>query len=431
MKLNHQSRRSTFQTASGVARHGRLPKHRGWATLLKGTAAALAVVMVSTASVAAYATWNVTHQIKENSVDLTINDDTPAPTPELADLEGGFNVLFVGADNEAGQDQAAFGKRDATLNDFNMLLHVSADHTNATAVSIPRDLIIPHPSCTDPATGDTYGAMSAQPMNVAMSRGGLACVVDTVENLTGLDIPYAAVLTFAGVRGISDAIGGVEVCLADPVKDTDSGLDLAAGLQTLNGDDALKFLRTRHGVGDGSDLARISGQQAYLSSLLRKVKSDGTLTNVSTLYNLATVAASTTTLSSNLANVDQMIGMARVFRNMDLNNVTFVQYPAGDDRNYPGKVVPIKAQADDLFARINADQPVTLDGDSTGPGTALSPDSAPPAPAPTAETTIPAETAAPGTTAGPVAPAAPAATLPPLDLRGQSAAQQTCSVGQN
>ena len=413
-----QGRRVAPNSLRGVARHGRLPQRSGLKTAAKIIAGGLAVVTASSVSLAAYATWNVAHQISDNAVVLTQDDtDSPTPAPEIDELEGGFNVLFVGADNEEGQNEAEFGKRGATLNDFNMLLHVSADHTNATALSIPRDLVISHPECSDATTGQTYSAMSAQPVNEAMGRGGLPCVVDTVENLTGLSIPYAAVLSFDGVRGISDAIGGVEVCVADPINDKDSGLQLEAGVQTLSGDEALKFLRTRHGVGDGSDLARISGQQAYLSSLLRKVKSDGTLSNVGTLYSLANVAAQTITLSSSLANVDQMIGMARVFRNMDLANVTFVQYPALDDPDRPGKIIPNEAQSDPLLALIAADQPVILDGDSTGRGTELDPNApaAPvePEPAATGDATAPA---APGGTPSSAAPqtTAPAAAPTPI-----------------
>ncbi|WP_123357099.1 LCP family protein [Frigoribacterium sp. PhB160] len=421
-----------------AARHGRLPRHPAWLTALEGGAVVVGVVLVSSVSIAAWATWDVARQIQGNSVDLTANDGGDAtPLPAVDELEGGFNVLFVGADNEEGQDQAAFGQRDATLNDFNLLLHVSADHTNATAVSIPRDLIVAHPECTDPVTGETSAARSAAPMNTAMARGGLACVADTVESLTGLDVPYAAVLTFAGVRGISDAIGGVDVCLADPVRDPDSGLDLEAGVQTLSGDDALKFLRTRYGVGDGSDLARISGQQAYLSSLLRKVKSDGTLTSIPTLYSLANVAAKTITLSSSLTDVDQMIAMARVFRDMDLAAVTFVQYPGTtEDPSYPGKVVPITSQADVLMAKLAADEPVVLAGDSTGLGTTLDPAAtAPPATpgdpaAPDASADPSADPTLPGTPAESGAPAPSDPAAEPLEgLSGQSAAQQTCSVG--
>src|SRR6185437_10643347 len=136
--------------------------------------------------------------------------------------------------------------------------------------------------------------------NTTLSTGGLSCVVLTAEALTGLTIPYAAEISFDGVSAMSDAVGGVTVCLATPLTDPYVGLNLPAGQQTLVGAQALAFVRSRHGVGDGSDLGRISNQQLFLSALLRTVTSAGVLTNPLTLYTLAKAATSNATLSDTL-----------------------------------------------------------------------------------------------------------------------------------
>ncbi|WNY35047.1 LCP family protein [Curtobacterium flaccumfaciens] len=247
--------------------------------MAKTVSAVVAVALVSSVSVTAIAAKQVTDDLGDG-VEI---QGQPAPQAKggpkpLSAFKGGFNMLVVGTDNDPDQS-AAFGERDATLNDVNILLHVSADHTNATAVSIPRDLVTPIPACKKTDGTGTAPAMAAQPINTSFGEGGLNCVTQTVAGLTGLDIQYSAAVSFKGVIEMSNAIGGVPVCVAQPITDSYTGLNLPAGTSTLQGDDALAFLRTRHSVGDGSDLARISSQQVFLSSLLRTVKSNDTLSS--------------------------------------------------------------------------------------------------------------------------------------------------------
>nr|WP_254701123.1 LCP family protein [Curtobacterium pusillum] len=278
-------------------------------------------------------------------------------------------MLVVGTDNDPEQG-TAYGERDATLNDVNILLHVSADHTNATAVSIPRDLVTPIPGCEKTDGSGTTPAMAAQPINDAWGEGGLNCVVQTVQGLTGLDVQYSAAVSFKGVIEMSNAIGGVPVCVAQPIHDRYTGLDLPQGTSTLQGDQALAFLRSRHGVGDGSDLGRISSQQVFLSSLLRTVKSNDTLTSPTTLYKLARAAASNMQLSQSLNDIGTMVQMGRALQDLPLSQVNFVQYPGttGGTGVYSGKVQPSTELATQLFTKIKADQSFSLGADSTGIG---------------------------------------------------------------
>lgn len=92
----------------------------------------------------------------------------------------------------------------------------------------------------------------------------------TLENLTSMDIGYAGLITFDGVIAMSNAIGGVKVCLTEPIVDPKTDLDLPAGTNKLKGKEALQFLRTRAGVGDGSDVSRISNQQVFMSAMVRQ-----------------------------------------------------------------------------------------------------------------------------------------------------------------
>ena len=408
--------RSNRSGVAGIARHGRLKKSHAAVTILKFVAAALAVVLVSAASVAGIAF----SQIKSSIKTVTLVGETDGPPPGLGEFDGGFNLLLVGSDTRKGQGAYA-GKDGGVLNDVTMLLHVSQDQTNAVVVSIPRDMVVPIPACPRENGKGNYGAMSAQPINNTLAYGGLPCTVVTVKALTGLDIPFAALITFQGVIDMSTAVGGVPVCINGPLRDKYSGIDLpAAGTYTLSGFQALAFLRSRHGVGDGSDLGRISSQQVFLSSLVRTVKSNSTLTDFTKLYGLATAASKNMTLSKNLTNLNTMVSIALVLKKIPLNRISFVQYPGttGVGGVYAGKVAPIVSSAKALFDKIKADEPFSLDS-GTGRGSVVDPN------APAATTTP-----APSGSATPDASASGAPTVLPGVL-GQTAADYTCSKVNN
>lgn len=403
--------RSAGSAAKGIARHGRLRKAGPVGTIFTFIAAALAVVLVSGASVGAIAF----NSIYSKKTTVAIYGETEGPPPQIGAIQGGFNILIVGSDTRAGQGGIGGSVDDdeSVLNDVNMLLHVSQDQTNAVAISFPRDMVVGIPECVG-SDGATKG-YSHEPINVALYYGGLSCVVQTVEELTGLPIQFAGMITFQGVISMTDAIGGVDVCITAPMVDPATGIDLpAAGRYTIQGGEALAFLRSRHGVGDGSDLTRISSQQVYLSSLVRKLKSSDTLGDYKKLYNLANAAIGSMTLSNSLGDVSTMVSIALALKNIPLQRVTFVQYPGttGGDGIYSGKVKPDSYTGDQLMAYVAADQPFVLDAAGDGRGSTVDPN----APAPTAD---------------PTAPPVDNAGLPQMSgVRGQTAADYTCSITQ-
>lgn len=210
-------------------------------------------------------------------------------------------------------------------------------------------------------------------LNATWGIGGMPCVVAAVEELTGLEIGYAGVMTFTGVAQLSTAIGGVEVCVTEPVFDPWSGLDIPeAGWTELEGGQALAFLRTRKSVGDGSDLARISTQQLYMAALVRTLRSDGVLRDIRKLYNIAHVAANTMVLSSSLGSVDVMVSMALALRNIPPENIVFVQFPVLDaPEPYSGRVIPDWRLANMVLDKIKADEPFSLEEGSDGRGSVV------------------------------------------------------------
>ena len=402
-------------TQTGVARHGRLRRPNPFPTIAKFLAAALAVLVVSGGSVGAIA-FNSLYS-KVDTVDLI--QPTEGPLPQIGAIEGGFNILIVGSDTRLDQGGigGSYADESASLNDVTMLLHVSQDQTNAVAISFPRDMVVPIPKCPyQDGSGDTKG-YSTEALNVALSYGGLPCVALTVADFSGLPVQFAGLITFQGVIAMSDAIGGVPVCTDGPMVDPNTGLDLPeAGTYTLQGGEALAFLRSRQAVGDGSDLTRISSQQVFLSSLVRLLKSSNTLGDFKKVYGLANVAIGNMKLSSSLASVNTMASIALALKNIPMERVTFVQYPGSTgqtDGLYAGKVQPNKDLGDKLMALVAADQPFTLDGAGDGSGSEPDPNAVAPS-------------------ADPSAAPVDGTTLPKLSgVRGQTAADQTCTITNN
>lgn len=336
----------------------------GWKLIATIAFSLVTVLVVSFGIVAGIAIVNLTSSIQ--TVDLPGREE--AVLAGIGELEGGFNVLIIGSDTRLGQGDQ-FGDVDSELNDVNILVHVSENHDHATVMSLPRDMLIDVPACQqEDGTMSRPRTMTA--LNATWGIGGMPCVVAAVEETTGLEIGYAGVMTFTGVAQLSTAIGGVEVCVTEPVFDPWSGLDLPeAGWHEIEGGQALAFLRTRKSVGDGSDLARISTQQIYMAALVRTLRSNGVLLDVRKLYNIAHVAANTMVLSSSLGSIDVMVSMALALRNIPPENIVFIQYPVLDaPEPYAGRVIPDPRLASVVLDKIRADEPFTLDDGSGGRG---------------------------------------------------------------
>ncbi|QNE35989.1 LCP family protein [Leifsonia shinshuensis] len=396
-----QARAREKSLGGPVARHGRLKPRTVLSSLRSLALRGVAVVAVSAAALVGFAALDVFATVSAKEGVQLVDENGKARAPRVGAVDGAFNVLLAGSDSGGGNP--AYDIRDAALNDVTMLLHVSADHKNATVVSLPRDMYVPIPSCPDP-DGGAFSTMSRQKLNTTLSYGGLACSVLTVQKLTGLQIDYAGVIEFDGVIEMSNAVGGVPVCVAGDIFDPYSGLDVKAGDNTLQGTQALAFLRTRHGVGDGSDLARISNQQVFLSSLIRTIKSADTLANPVKVYALAKAAAENIQLSESLKNVTTIASLGMALKDVDPAKLVFVQYPnhlEGDG------VAPTTDEADLLMSALREDRAVALTGD-TGLGSEAAGD-----------TPEPAEEAADGADAGDVEL--------PSNVHGQTAAQVTCS----
>ena len=445
-------RRRQQRAASGPSpvRHGALPRRRALTAAAKILAAVIAVALVSVGSVAAYAVWDVAHSVKSGVHLSTLPGQEAQGSKDLSAIKGGVNLLLAGTDTRSGLGGAYNSAAEqasstgAGNNDVTMLLHIAQDHKSMMVVSIPRDLMVTIPDCPSPDGSGTVAGSPSDQFNTTLSRGGLGCVVLTVEKLTGVNIPFGAVINFNGVSAMSNAIGGVTVCLATPVTDayTNPPLNLPAGQNTLVGDQALSFLRSRHGVGDGSDLGRISNQQVFLSALARKVVSGGVLSNPVQLYGLAKAAVQNITPSDTLTNPSTLVQIALALKDTGLQHMVFLQYPAAADPDNPNRVVPDPNAAPAINEALVKDKPVTLTGST---GRAAEDPHATPTPSPSMPTapstsgSSSSPSAPSGSASSSSAPASPSTPAPtnsgPVDLpstvTGQTAAQQTCTKGNN
>ena len=325
-------------------------------------AVALAVVLVSGVSTAAFYAWNATEALADSGVDIADGDTKQLP-PSIGEIEGGVNMLVVGTDSCEGQSTKLFPrcKHDpgGERNDVTMLVHIGDKPRRVTVVSFPRDMLVPIPSCPD-GKGGRYSAMSSQPLNASYMYGGLPCTVLTIKALTGLNIQFAASIRWTGVINMSDAIGGVDVCVAGRIDDRHTGLHLTKGTHTLKGKKALQFLRTRYGVGDGSDTSRISNQQVFMSAMLRQLKSADTLGNPVKVYSLAKAGIENIRLSKNMANIGFMQGLAGAVKDIDLKRVNFVQYPTGRHPYQSGRLTPNYELATTLFDLVESGKSFTV-----------------------------------------------------------------------
>ena len=296
------------------------------------------------------------------------------PPPSKA---GVMNILGLGSQTRDGQGPG-FGHDPGTdLSDTAMLIHVNAAHTRATVLSIPRDLLVYRPPCRERVGGNAIvpGTQDAM-FDSAMNLGGPACAVATVQDMSGIRIDHFIRIDFNGFRTMTDVLGGVQVCVPRPgIHDWRSHLNINPGLHIVSGNEALAFVRDRHGIGNGGDLGRIKMQQMFVSSLIKKVMSSGTLEDPVTLYRIAEAATRSLTTDPGLGSVQALLSMAESMRGLKLKDITFVTLPNQLDVTNIDRLIPTQPQATELWRLLREDQPWTgqLPASPSATGAAMRP----------------------------------------------------------
>ncbi|WP_443045490.1 LCP family protein [Streptomyces sp. NBC_00259] len=295
----------------------------------------------------------------------------------------GTNILLVGTD---GRDRITkqerhkyrLGGAPCRCTDTIMLVHISADRERASIVSLPRDSYAEIPAHTDMTSGLKHGRHAVK-LNAAYAEGGPALTVRTVEDLTKVKVDHYLEVDFTSFMKTVDAVGGVEICTARPMKDTHSGLDLPAGTHRLDGGKALQYVRARH-VDGAADLGRMQRQQRFMAALVEQATGSGVLLNPVKLRQVSTTALNSVRADKGFG-TDQMLTLGRTMRGFGPASTEFTSVPVKDPsfpvRGVGSTVKWDTAKADRLFRALREDKPLTPQGVEKAPSKAKVVDVAP------------------------------------------------------
>ncbi|WP_416959103.1 LCP family protein [Streptomyces sp. Agncl-13] len=314
-------------------------------------ALSLVLLVLASGGVGYWLYSDLNGNIKGVDLDKAIGDDRPEKLPT-----SGQNLLVLGSDSRSGANASlGTGNVSGARSDTALVIHVPEGRAKAVAVSIPRDTLVTRPECTA-KDGSTLSSKKRVMFNSVYSLAGPACVVKTVEQMSGVRMDHFVEVDFAGFKGLVDAIGGVTVTVDQDIHDTSSGLDLTAGTHRLDGTRSLQFVRTRHGIGDGSDLGRIGLQQQFLIALLSEIKKQDLLGSPTKAYKIADNLTESLTTDSGLASLTKLAEFGRSMNGIDPSTMETIMLPVRYDTQDPNRVVAAQPQAGQLWQALRKDQ---------------------------------------------------------------------------
>ncbi|MGP4113987.1 LCP family protein [Streptomyces sp. 4N509B] len=327
---------------------------------LMWTSGVLTMLLLTGCAVVGYMWWRLNANIDSTDV---VGEDTGYEDGEPV------NILFIGTDDRTGEGNTGYGNEgDSGRADTTVLMHFSAEREHATGLSIPRDLITDIPECevrnSDGSTTVIPGSEDVR-FNESLGVSGrdAGCTWRTVEHITGVEINHYIMADFNAVKDMSTAVGGVEVCVAEPIDDPKSHLQLDAGRHELQGEDALAFVRTRYSVGTGSDLSRIELQQQFLASLAREVTS----VSLTRMWDLADAATKALTVDNAIGSVQELYDLSQDLGRVPMRDMAFLTVPVVD--NTDGATVLVdESRAQPIFEMLQQDISMTDDGRPSGGG---------------------------------------------------------------
>ncbi|MER5862764.1 LCP family protein [Kitasatospora sp. NPDC002040] len=323
---------------------------------------------------------------------LNLSDVTGEKTAPNAAGQTPLNILLIGTDNRGSAANIALGgSADEAgrpgLADVQMLLHVAADRSNASLISIPRDTLVDIPACRSEDGKQNFPAVKKRMINEALARGGPGCLVGTWTELTKVHIDHYMMVDFAGVASMADAVGGVPVCvnmnLWDRYQKGIGGTDLKLpkGTTYIKGEQALKWLRVRDAWGD--DIGRTKAQHLYLSAMVRELKAKGSLTDPGRLMGLAEAATKSLSVDKPLADIRKLYELGTELRAVPTERISTLTVPVVTAKSNADRLDLKQPDSDQIWKLLLADRPL----DDKGPAPADAPPSpaASPTPAPGAQ----------------------------------------------
>ncbi|AOP49769.1 LCP family protein [Streptomyces lydicus] len=300
-----------------------------------------------------YVYFKLNGNLKGVDINAALGHDRPQNVDN-----GSMDILVMGSDSRAGKN-GEYGKDEGgARSDTAMVVHVFKGHKKASVVSIPRDTLIKRPDCTK--DGRNVPGAQRTMFNTAFEVGGPACAVKTVESISGIRMDHFIEVDFSGFKKLIDALGGVDITTSKAIDDNKSHLHLQPGKHTLDGEQSLGLVRTRHGVpgGDGSDLGRIQLQQTFLKALMNQVKNVGVLTNPTKLYDVADTATKAITTDTDLNSVSELTGLAKSLGSIGSNNIDMVTLPVAYDTANPDRVVPLTKHGKQVWDALRNDRDI-------------------------------------------------------------------------
>ncbi|MFE0577598.1 LCP family protein [Streptomyces sp. NPDC058874] len=341
----------------GSGRSAAGPRRRRPAARRRAVAAAgwsaVAVLLLGGAGVG-YVYVKLNGNLKTVDIDQVLGTDRPADVDN-----GSMDILVLGSDSRGGAN-GAYGRDDggSARSDTAMVVHLYEGHQKAAIVSIPRDTMTARPACAVAGTGRSDPGGRRTQFNEAYTVGGAACAVKTVEKMSGIRMDHYIEVDFTGFKRIVDTLGGVEVTTTKPIKDDYSHLDLPAGPNRLDGEQALGLVRTRHGVGDGGDLGRIQLQQAFIKALIKQVKGVGVFDSPKKLLDLADAGTKALTTDKALGDVKSLAGFAQSLQGIDAADLQMITLPVTTDAIDANRVTPLPKESAMVWDALLADRPI-------------------------------------------------------------------------
>lgn len=379
---------------------GGVPRHAG-STRARARARGVALVLVAVVAFGTSFAGFTLLRWRSNMTTLPSFADLVAPPPAGATAPGqerevdvddpmsgrAVTLLVLGTDDRSGANAALAGAKAGGGSDTTLVVHLSADRSRVEIVSIPRDSRAEIPACHLDLNPD--GPMSrprTAKFNEAFAVGwatgepalAAACTSSTVQTMTGLTVDGVVIVDMAGFVGMVEAVGGVRVCVPEPVRDTRyTHLDLPAGWADLDGVTALRYVRARHvDGGDGTDPARIDRQHQFLGALVRKVLSSDVLTSPLATGRFIDAMTSSLTISAELGDPAELLGLGWSLRGLGPEDLTFMTVPWAYAEG--GRYVAWTDDAAEVWARLLADEPLGASGTSGASGTGDAGGSPPP-----------------------------------------------------
>jgi LCP family protein required for cell wall assembly len=321
------------------------------------------VVLVTTSAVVLY------KHFEGNITAIKIPDTDKPSKPKVSGPQQPLNVLIMGSDDRKGTH---IGGATPGLSDTTILLHLSADRKRAYGISIPRDTMVERPACRSKDGSRMLPGRQLE-FNHAYSEGGPLCTLATVQHITDIAIDHFVVVNFVGFKDMVNAVHGVRVCVPTEVNDDEGNIHLPKGTYKVTGNQALDYVRVRNGLGaPTADIGRMKRQQYFISQMISKVYSAGTLTNPVRLIKFLNAATSSLTTDTGFAHLKELASLGSSLKNIGLSKIKFVTVPNLPWPQDNNRLI-FSPDAKDLWHRIKYDKPLgKFATDSISPGSSKS-----------------------------------------------------------